>query len=111
MKEVVSPISDNNLKTHWTTAAKTWRLPYWDWALPQLDTQKFGVPGVFNEPTIQITQPDKTTLSMPNPLYVFQNTVKGELTPMGDESMKPYNIDFKGQPEVNAGYCNEIANC
>ena len=111
MSEIVAPISDPSLKAKWTIAANTWRLPYWDWALPQSDTRKFGVPAVFNQSTIQITKPDGTKSSVDNPLYRFVNTIEQKPAAMGDSSMEPYNINFQDNPEVSLNYNIKIAKC
>ncbi|MCJ1288225.1 hypothetical protein MMC26_007580 [Xylographa opegraphella] len=110
MNEIVAPISDPSVKAQRTAAANAWRFPYWDWALPQSDTGEFGVPGIFNQSTIQLTLPDGTKPPpISNPLYMFSNTVNNVKTSMGDISMKPYNIDFSSMPEFNG--CIGTSRC
>lgn len=115
-KEVVDKIQDPTEKSQWEKAAKTWRLPFWDWAVPQADTDDYGVPGLVNQPEVDILKPGSQggTESFTNPLYKFTNkiTVDGKLTevPMGDEKMKDFALNLKPVSEpVNVVFARMLS--
>jgi len=86
-------------KQKWTDAAKQWRLPFWDWAIPQSDTKKFGFPNIIlgaNVTILDQTSTNGATKTVVNPLNKFTNTVDGTKVPMGDTAtMKQFAIDYK----------------
>ncbi|KAF2257857.1 Di-copper centre-containing protein [Lojkania enalia] len=61
----------------YTAAAKSFRIPYWDWALGE-DT--FDVPEFFITPTIEVLGFDGLAQRIPNPLHHFQfrRTIPGD---------------------------------
>ena len=87
--------SSDEEKKAWTDEAFQWRLPYWDWALPENEGK---VPDLFMPPSVNIrvpkaadgSQPDPENL--PNPLYRFQLKVNGVPKNMGDLP-QPYTVD------------------
>lgn len=85
-------------KQKWTEAAKQWRLPFWDWAIPQSDTKKFGFPNIVLEANVTILDQSSTngaTKTVVNPLNKFTNTVNGTKVRMGDKvTMKQFAIDY-----------------
>ncbi|KAF3015587.1 hypothetical protein E8E14_008401 [Neopestalotiopsis sp. 37M] len=69
----------------WEDAREHWRLPYWDWALPDNEGQE---PALFKTEEIRIRGPATMNSGLswktvPNPLYRFQLKVGGALMPMG----------------------------
>lgn len=78
----------------WLKEAVKWRLPYWDWALPDA-----ALPFIFRHDEILIRQPvgkDNTLqapLSVPNPLSKYTFKIKGKVTAMGSDDVdKNYRI-------------------
>ncbi|KAG6379515.1 common central domain of tyrosinase-domain-containing protein [Boletus reticuloceps] len=64
-----------NLKNDtWLQSAKMLRFPYWDWT--KLETAKEGIPQVFQEATVTITNPDGSQTQAPNPLNHYKFTLK-----------------------------------
>ena len=83
-------ISDSNEEGKWRKAANQWRLPYWDWAIPQPYINNFGVPKVCTYEEVTISMPYGKTRTITNPLKQFSNPKKdagGLPVPMGDPSM------------------------
>ncbi|MCJ1314037.1 hypothetical protein MMC25_007717 [Agyrium rufum] len=101
LESVVGPISDHDIKNIWTKAANTWRLPYWDWALPQKDTKQYGVPAILDKREVQVVNPDGSAFSLDNPLYRFVNTLDNEKIAMGDKKMGEFAVDFTAFPDFD----------
>lgn len=83
-------LSDSKDEEKWREAANQWRLPYWDWAIPQPYINNFGVPEVCTYEDITISMPYGKTQTIENPLKQFSNPKKdagGSRVPMGDPSM------------------------
>ncbi|OJJ44489.1 hypothetical protein ASPZODRAFT_18679 [Penicilliopsis zonata CBS 506.65] len=99
VQEVIEEgISDPAIKATWTAAADTWRLPFWDWAIKQQDTQELGLPNLLSEANVKILKVgDTETEPFDNPLYKFVNRLpvgkdKWEKVAMGDPRMGKYKI-------------------
>ena len=68
-------------KAEWIEAAKTFRIPYWDWA-KQPDVLKCTLPDSmggwseetcsWNNPTVKVTKPDGKQESIANPLLSYK---------------------------------------
>ena len=83
-------LSDPNEEAMWRNAANQWRLPYWDWAVPQPYINDFGVPKVCTFEDVTISMPYGKSQTIANPLKKFSNPKKdanGHPVPMGDSSM------------------------
>ena len=53
------------------TAALNLRIPYWDWAMnPPNNGPTF--PSVLSDSTTQVTYPNGTTATIPNPIYSYE---------------------------------------
>lgn len=80
----------------WVSAAKRWRLPYWDWAVdPRL-------PEIASGETIRVIKSwngcnEPLLEDLQNPMYRFQ--MPG-FKPMGDSAYGNYRIDNKEQGPV-----------
>ncbi|SCO36199.1 related to tyrosinase precursor [Fusarium fujikuroi] len=91
------PTSEAN---EWYTAAKHWRMPYWDWARQQMYHEDLVCPLVLTQGAVRIYPP--TTIKnrfprsglYPNPLVGFENPEKDPKTG------KP--LPFGSMPEGNA---------
>ncbi|RBA19162.1 hypothetical protein FPRO05_10091 [Fusarium proliferatum] len=95
------PTSEAN---EWYTAAKHWRMPYWDWARKQRYHEELICPSVLTQGVVRIYPP--TTIEnqfprsglYPNPLVGFENPEKdpktGKPFPFGSmpEPMAKWNI-------------------
>jgi len=79
----------------WKTAAQQWRLPYWDWAVKQdyLSPRNYGVPEVFTQQRVTISDFNGSQVQVDNPLWRFVNPRK---VAMGASSMAQFGI--RGQP-------------
>ncbi|KAF3911202.1 Tyrosinase [Arthrobotrys entomopaga] len=51
----------------YTTAAASFRIPYWDWASSPTIPDLIG-----NQPTVTVQDPSKGSTSIPNPLYAYK---------------------------------------
>ncbi|EFY96031.1 Tyrosinase [Metarhizium robertsii ARSEF 23] len=71
----------------WISAAKRWRLPYWDWA------RQPSLPGLVSNEKISILGADGTMKEVANPMYRFQ--MPGARR-MGDPHYGDYRIDGNG---------------
>ncbi|RAH44846.1 tyrosinase [Aspergillus brunneoviolaceus CBS 621.78] len=103
--EVIPEITDARAKKHWTEAANCWRLPYWDWAIKQPDTNEYGLPKILSDEVFEILELGSRTKTDPNfgdnPMFKFVNRVRNQQdklvpTPMGDPVMGKYAITFEG---------------
>jgi tyrosinase len=106
IENIRSNIDDPATKSEWTNAANNWRLPYWDWALPQADTGKFGVPKLVGDSEVMILKlGEREEEKVLNPLYKFTNKVKAgnvsTMLPMGDPKMGKYAVNYKKVPNVS----------
>lgn len=96
VKELIPGITDAAARQDWEKAAQRWRLPFWDWAIPQSDTGKFGVPGIVGLEQLNILKlGSKDKESVKNPLYKFQNKINGAEVSMNDAKMKPYQLNYE----------------
>lgn len=81
-------------KEEWQDAASSWRLPYWDWGLPN---DRWEVPELFTTDDISIRAPKAADGTLPtpdkmkNPLSKYQVNVNGKAIPMGQLDA-PYTI-------------------
>ncbi|KAB8269268.1 tyrosinase [Aspergillus minisclerotigenes] len=102
-KEIVPSIQNTDRREEWKAAAKQWRLPYWDWALPQADTGKLGVPKLVDESRVQILKLDSQDLeSVLNPLHKYTNRFGGRGVAMGDQrTLGGFAINYEEEPEYN----------
>lgn len=76
----------------WISAAKRWRLPYWDWA------RQPSLPGLVSNVKISILDADGTMKEVANPMYRFQ--MPGARR-MGDPHYGDYRIDGNGAGPVS----------
>ncbi|KAG8405442.1 hypothetical protein J3458_022097 [Metarhizium acridum] len=96
VKELIPSITDASVKADWEKAAQHWRLPFWDWAIPQSDTGKFGVPGIVALEQLDVLKlGGKDKERVKNPLYKFTNKINGEEVSMNDARMKPYQLNYE----------------
>ena len=99
-----------NEKQKWAHEAGLWRLPYWNWGLPE----NYEMPDIFTMETIKIRVPlasdgkARAPESRVNPLYRFQLRVDGKLTKMGDLP-KPYTVNNAGELPVCPLHCAPTA--
>ncbi|KJK87485.1 hypothetical protein H633G_08670 [Metarhizium anisopliae BRIP 53284] len=94
-QELIPGITDTAVRQDWKKAAQQWRLPFWDWAIPQSDTNKFGVPGIVGREQLEILKlGGKDKESVKNPLYKYTNKINGEEVSMNDPKMEPYQLDY-----------------
>lgn len=94
-QELIPGITDAAVRQDWKKAAQQWRLPFWDWAIPQSDTNKFGVPGIVGLEQLEILKlGGKDKESVKNPLYKYTNKIDGQEVSMNDAKMKPYQLDY-----------------
>ncbi|PYH91598.1 Di-copper centre-containing protein [Aspergillus ellipticus CBS 707.79] len=80
----------------WEDAAKTWRLPYWDWADPKIDPMNI-IPQLVRDPQVSVLKPGSITEEEtidPNPLHMYGQLVK---VAMSDERMGKYKLDLVHQ--------------
>lgn len=95
-------IQDQATRDEWMKAAQRWRLPFWEWALPQVDTKEFGVPNIVNDSKVEILKLDgqgKETVA--NPLTQYYNKLNNAGVPMGDQKMGKFAIKFEGAEQFN----------
>ena len=91
------PVDDIEKKV-WYDESKKFRLPYWDWGIPQPYSGKYGVPKLLTQPYVQIVIPGtafKSTEPFPNPLDKFSNPLgvaMGDREIMGKFAI-PSNLD------------------
>lgn len=66
-----SPSDTGSERQQWVQAARTLRLPYWDWTDPRTATE--GLPGILLQPILNIAMPGGRTVPIPNVLehYTF----------------------------------------
>ncbi|KAI0855533.1 tyrosinase [Xylaria cubensis] len=87
---------DKNLE-----AARTWRLPFWDWA------KNPRIPEMCRYKTIEITFGGQPKFKIANPLYQFRMP--------NDEKMKAYGVgpvvDFEGVNPLEYGECIATSRC
>jgi tyrosinase len=100
IKIINSGIVDPLARQEWTSAAGKWRLPFWDWALPQADTGDFGVPGLVLASEVNIYKLGKREEEpVLNPLHKFTNKLKEggilKKVPMGDSRLGKYAIKLE----------------
>ncbi|KIW83063.1 hypothetical protein Z517_02306 [Fonsecaea pedrosoi CBS 271.37] len=99
MKEVIDELTFpfGGEKDQWVKERGRWRLPSFDWALPDV-----VVPDILLNQSISIQGPKKaegtstTTLIKENPLYRYQLIVNGKLLRMGDDSLKENKMSDSG---------------
>ena len=85
------PISGEEKKIQYEESKK-FRLPYWDWGVPQSYSGKYGVPELLTKDDIEILIPGtqfKDKERYPNPLDKFSNPLG---VPMGDKKMGLFAI-------------------
>ncbi|KAF5586524.1 tyrosinase precursor [Fusarium pseudoanthophilum] len=104
------PISEAD---EWYTAAKHWRMPYWDWARRQLYHEDLVCPPVLTQGAVRIYPP--TTIKnqfpssglYPNPLLGFENPEKdpktGKPLPFGSMPGKKSKWNIKDNPVLHDG--------
>jgi tyrosinase len=106
--EIIPDIQNNNAaKKEWTQAMEKWRLPYWDWAIPQVDygkgQEKLGVPKIVDDSKVWILKlggHDKEEI--PNPLYKFSNKINSQDVRVGDETkMKGFVMNWNNNKYNN----------
>jgi tyrosinase len=59
------------MRARYVEAAKTFRMPYWDWAA-HVDTQLPTFPTTISSPTISVIDVDGATKQINNPLFSFR---------------------------------------
>lgn len=97
MKEVVNEYPEVD-RPDLLQAARTWRLPYWDWALKKpingdLNKRDYTVPLAVLSEEVEIRQPTVQGRGLyRNALYQF--TMPGRIT-MGDSSLKYKDQDLR----------------
>jgi tyrosinase len=90
MTEYVKTSVPADQQALWTAEANQWRLPYWDWAIPQPYIENFGVPEICTWEKITIVEPASKNreplgrVEVANPLWKFSNPLG---IPMGDPAM------------------------
>jgi tyrosinase len=90
MIEYVNTSVPADQRAIWTAEANKWRLPYWDWAVPQPYIGNFGVPEICTWENITIVEPASKNgeplgqVEVANPLWKFSNPLG---IPMGDPAM------------------------
>ena len=98
----------------WTAEANSWRLPYWDWAIPQPYIANFGVPEIFTWEKITIIEPGaqgqpSLQVEVANPLWKFSNPLrndKGDLVAMGDPAMGDNAVKDADDAPVRVNNCS-----
>ncbi|KAL4919138.1 hypothetical protein BDW62DRAFT_209876 [Aspergillus aurantiobrunneus] len=102
IEELIPSIADAAVKEDWTRAAQRWRLPFWDWAIPQADTGEFGVPQIVQCEQVEILQlGGKNKERVPNPLYKYINKVGGQEVSMDDLKMGAQRLKYNAAPQYN----------
>ncbi|KAL4916116.1 hypothetical protein BDW62DRAFT_212143 [Aspergillus aurantiobrunneus] len=100
--ELIPNIADAAAKTYWASAAQRWRLPFWDWAIPQSDTGKFGVPQIIELEELSILKlGGRARESVKNPLYKYTNKVNGKGVSMDDPKMGKQRLKYSDSPQYN----------
>ena len=80
MLEIIDGIGlDPDTEEKWTEEANRWRLPYFDWALPNAD-----IPFIYRHKYIKVQSPVSGEDTLLNPLFRYQLFVDGKHTAMGD---------------------------
>ncbi|KAJ5404736.1 hypothetical protein N7465_006020 [Penicillium sp. CMV-2018d] len=100
--KLIPSIKDAAAKPAWASAAQRWRLPFWDWAIPQSDTGEFGVPGIVNSQKLKIRElGGKTIETVENPLYKYINKVNGKEVSMDDPTMQAQRLKYNQSKQYN----------
>ncbi|KAK1514600.1 uncharacterized protein CCOS01_13881 [Colletotrichum costaricense] len=89
--KILPNIADKTVQDIWALEITRWRLPYWDWAMPQTYLGTCGVPEIVSLQEIEIVSPNGIAKQkVQNPLYMFTTGVisalKGIPTAMDDET-------------------------
>ncbi|KAF7156278.1 hypothetical protein CNMCM5623_009671 [Aspergillus felis] len=120
MKNDIIPTipGSDSVKEAWKQAAEMWRLPYWDWAIPQVDygagKEKLGVPKLVDDSEVWILKlGEKEKEPVPNPLYKFTNKLNGEEVNAGDKKkMGEFALDnMRSCSTYDAGRNTERRSC
>lgn len=106
INEILPQIKDVSQRSSWEQAAKQWRLPFWDWAIPQADTKALGLPRIASQEQFSILKLDGTgTEAIVNPMQKYTNRVtdNGQLkeVPMGDSKMGAYQITYNVHDKID----------
>lgn len=86
MTQVIIPKYPRHSQEQLTSAANTWRLPYWDWAVTKSDSRRrshYNVPKLVRIKKIRLKGPDGL-ICVDNPMYRFSMP--------GGQSMGAYGI-------------------
>lgn len=101
MRDVVIPYFPVKDRDNLYTLAKSWRLPYWDWAARREDVtdpslaEDYNVPWIIRLETVPVLTPFGVW-PIPNPLYTFKTPEK-----MGTYgiTLSPVNILYHASKE------------
>ncbi|KAF7591406.1 hypothetical protein BBP40_001567 [Aspergillus hancockii] len=117
-EDIVGKIPDNNpAKKTWEAAMHKWRLPYWDWAIAQVDygpgKEKLGVPKIVDDSQVSILKiGSQEKEQVPNPLYKYTNKINGERVAMGDTAkMKQYALGYPKPKDLSDRDQTYFNNC
>lgn len=100
--KLIPSIKDAAAKPAWASAAQRWRLPFWDWAIPQSDTGEFGVPGIVDSQKLKIRELGGETIeTVENPLYKYINKVNGKEVSMDDPTMQAQRLKYNQSKQVS----------
>lgn len=100
--ELIPDIKDAAAKKAWASAAQRWRLPFWDWAIPQSDTAEFGVPGIVEGQNVDIRELGGEAIeTVENPLYKYINKVDGKKVSMNDPTMQGQRLKYDQGKQVS----------
>jgi len=99
VNELLPQIKDETQRASWKAAADRWRLPFWDWAIPQEDTKKVGLPNILAQDRFEILElGGSTKISFANPMFKYTHRmhIDGKLTPtsMGDNRMGDLKVTY-----------------
>ncbi|KAI1377225.1 tyrosinase [Hypoxylon crocopeplum] len=88
-------------KDEFLEAARTWRLPFWDWA------KNPKVPGLVRLPQITIRVGSDPDITIDNPLYQFRMPNNKKMGVYGVGQI----VDFDGGPSIDYGACYATSRC
>ncbi|KAL2827352.1 hypothetical protein BDW59DRAFT_171376 [Aspergillus cavernicola] len=95
VEELIPSIPDEAAKKGWKNAAQRWRLPFWDWAVPQSDTGEYGVPQIVELEQVEVVKLGRNDKEpVQNPLYKFTNKVNGEEVSVDDPRMGAQRLRY-----------------
>jgi tyrosinase len=97
IRQAISEFPNEDLKTRYTNALRTFRMPYWDWAAP-LPANEGLMPWSLQRQTIDIVIPNGTT-TVDNPLhsYRFHPLVKEDFVRSPQVTRLPAHKESSGR--------------